>query len=363
MMIYKGSPATATDIELAVSLATEALRGVAHRDWSTPAAGLDWSCYDTAVHVAEDLVSYAAQLAVRATDGYVPLEVRADEGTTPAGVLDMITASGRFLSAIVSLAAPEARAWHPAGMAGPDGFAAMGVIETLLHTHDVLGGLGVHDWQPGPALPALVLDRLFPHLPHGDADDSWRTLLWATGRGDLPGRSRQTIWRWYFEPVRAERVLLCEITPNVAADLHAGGTGGFVWAGDGPADGTRYAAGRSAKAREEGTYRPGWGPYAIIRASDRRAIGGMGFHAAPDAEGRAELGYDLLPSARGNGYATEAAKALSGWAFGQPGCTLLAAEVDDSNAPSHAVLRRAGFTEAGSGEGTVRYTLSPPASA
>lgn len=361
MIMYEGPPATAADVDLAVALATEALRGVVHRDWSTPAAGLDWSCHDTAVHMAEDLVSYAAQLAVRATGGYVPLEVRADEGTAPAGVLDMIAASGAFLSAIVPLAGPEVRAWHPAGMAGPDDFAAMGVIETLLHTHDVLGGLGVHDWQPGPELPALVLDRLFPHLPHGDAADSWRTLLWATGRGELPGRSRQTAWRWYFEPVRAERVLLCEITPNVAADLHAGGTGGFVWAGDGPAEGTRYAAGRTAEAREAGTYRPGWGPYAIIRASDRTAIGGMGFHAAPDAGGRVELGYDLLPSARGNGYATEAAKALSGWALGQPDCTLLAAEVDEGNAPSHGVLRRAGFTEAGSGEGTVRYTLTPPA--
>lgn len=359
-MTTTGSLATAADLDRAVALSTEALRAVAHRDWRTPAGGLDWSCHDTAVHMAEDLVAYAAQLAVRATDGYVPLEVRANEDATPTGVLDMITAAGSFLSAAVAAAGPDVRAWHPAGTAGPDGFAAMGVIEMLLHTHDVLGGLGVHDWQPGPELPAVVLDRLFPHLPRGAADDSWRTLLWATGRGDLPGLSRQTLWRWYADPVRAERVLLCEITPNVAADLHAGGTGGFVWAEDGPGEGTRYAAGRSAEAREEGTYRPGWGPYAIIRASDRRAIGGMGFHAAPDAGGRAELGYDLLPSARGNGYATEAAKALSGWAFGQPGCTLLTAEADDANAPSHGVLRRAGFTEAGSGEGTVRYTLSPP---
>lgn len=357
MMIYEGSPATAADVDLAVALATEALRGVADRDWSTPAAGLDWSCYDTAVHVAEDLVAYAAQLAVRATDGYVPLEVRTDEGTTPAGVLDMITASGAFLSAVVSLAGPEVRGWHPAGMAGPDGFAAMGVIETLLHTHDVLAGLGVPDWQPGSELPALVLDRLFPHLPHGDADDSWRTLLWATGRGELPGRSRQTVWRWYSEPVTAERVLLCEITPNVAADLHAGGTGGFVWAGDGPAEGTRYAAGMAVKARAEGSYRPGWGPYAIVRTSDRRAIGGMGFHGAPDEEGRAEVGYDLVPSARGNGYATEALKALSAWALGRPGVTRLDATTDEDNAPSQAVLRRAGFTEAGTGEGLVRYVL------
>ncbi|WUH79010.1 GNAT family N-acetyltransferase [Streptomyces sp. NBC_00435] len=50
-------------------------------------------------------------------------------------------------------------------------------------------------------------------------------------------------------------------------------------------------------------------------------------------------------------------RALSGWAFGQPGLGVLAATVDDGNAPSHAVLRRAGFAEAGTGEGKVRYAL------
>ncbi|MBT2448863.1 GNAT family N-acetyltransferase [Streptomyces sp. ISL-43] len=346
------------DIDTAVSLTARALRDVAHLDWSAPAAGLEWSCHDTAVHVAEDFTAYAAQLTVRAADGYVPLEIRAEEGTGPAGIIEMIEASGGFLSAAVALAGPGARAWHPYGRAGADGFAAMGVVETLLHTHDILGGLGVHDWEPDPALPERVLDRLFPHVPReAGGPDAWRNLLWATGRGELPGLARQTAWRWYAEPVAAERVLLCDISPMAAADLLAGGTGGFAWAEDGPGDGTRRAAGSVVRAREEGTYRPGWGPYAIIRASDRRAIGGMGFHGAPDADGRAEVGYDLVPSARGNGYATDALKALSAWAFGQPGLTLLAATTDEDNAPSQAVLRRTGFTEAGTGEGLVRYVL------
>lgn len=348
------------DIDAAVSLTTRALRDAAHLDWTAPAAGLEWSCHDTAVHVTEAFTGYAAQLTVQARDGYVPLEIRAEDGTGPAGLVDMVEASGGFLSAAVALAGPGARAWHPSGMAGADGFAAMGVVETLLHTHDILGGLGVHDWEPGFDLPARVLDRLFPHVPRGksgDEGDAWRTLLWATGRGELPGLARQTVWRWYAEPVVAERVLLCDISPMAAADLHAGGTGGFAWVEDDPGEGTRRAAGSVVRAREAGTYRPGWGPYAIIRASDRRAIGGMGFHGAPDADGRIEAGYDLVPSARGNGYATEALKALSAWAFGQPGVSLLAATVDVDNAPSHGVLRRVGFTEAGTGEGLVRYAL------
>ncbi|WP_371619300.1 GNAT family N-acetyltransferase [Streptomyces sp. NBC_00454] len=343
------------DIDTAVSLAAQALRGVAHLDWAAPAAGLEWNCHDTAVHMSSALTNYATQLTGRESEDFVPFGIVPDPGTGPDGLIEILTTTGGLLSATAAVADPGFRGWHPYGSAGADGFVAMGVVEVLLHTHDILGGLGVHDWEPGPELPARVLDRLFPHTPR--ENDPWRTLLWATGRGELPGLARQTVWRWYAYPVDAGRVLLCDISPLAAADLVAGGTGGFAWAEDGPADGTRRAAGSVVKAQEEGRYRPGWGPYAIIRASDRRAIGGMGFHGAPDADGRAEMGYDLVPSARGNGYATEALKALTGWALRQPGVAVLAATVDEGNAASHAVVRRVGFTEAGSGEGTIRYAL------
>ncbi|KPI06784.1 GCN5-related N-acetyltransferase [Actinobacteria bacterium OV450] len=346
-------------VDRSVSLTARALRDVAHLDWSVPAADLEWSCYDTAVHVAGDFTGYAAQLTGRATGAYVPFDISADPGTTPSGLIDVIEATGGLLSAAVAVTPPEVRAWHPYGMAGPDGFAAMGVVETLLHTHDILNGLGVHDWEPDADLCEQVLDRLFPHVPRTAAP--WPALLWATGRTGLPGLPRRRVWRWYSEPVAAGRVVLCEISPNVAADLHAGGTGGFAWAEDGPGEGTRFAAGMVATARDEGTHRPGWGAYAIVRTQDRRAIGGMGFHAAPDAEGHAEVGYDLVPSARGNGYATDALNGLTAWAFGQPGVTALHASVDEDNAPSHGVVGRVGFERTGSTEGGgVRYTLHAP---
>ncbi|MEV0411207.1 GNAT family N-acetyltransferase [Streptomyces sp. NPDC050448] len=347
-------------VDKAVFLTAQALRGVSHLDWSAPAARLEWSCYDTAVHVGSDFTAYAAQLTGRATGGYVPFEISADPGTAPAGLIEIIEATGGLLSAAVAAARPGDRAWHPYGMAGADGFAAMGVVETLLHTHDILGGLGVQDWEPDADLCEQVLDRLFPQAPR-DTAAPWPTLLWVTGRAALPGLPRRTAWRWYAEPVAAGRVVLCEISPQVAADLHTGGTGGFAWAEDGPGEGTRFASGMVAKAREEGTHRPGWGAYAIVRTQDRRAIGGIGFHAAPDADGHAEIGYDLVPSARGNGYATDALNGLAAWAFAQPGLTALHASVDADNAPSHGVVGRAGFERTGSAEnGGVRYTLRAP---
>ncbi|WP_107064553.1 GNAT family N-acetyltransferase [Streptomyces sp. NRRL S-118] len=346
----------AHDIDEAVRVTTSALRAVTDQDWSVPAAGLEWSCYDTAVHLAGAFAGYAGQLTGRATDGYVPFEIVPEEGTTPDGLVRVIEAIGGLLSAAVFRAPSGVRAWHTYGAAGGDGFAAMGVVEALLHARDILRALGVDDWQPPGRLCARALERLFPQAPHGA--DPWRTLLWATGRGDLDGLPRLGAWRWYAEPVRSEHLFLCEVSPVVAADLHGGGSGGFAWVEGGPEEGTRFAGGMVVKASEAGTYRPGWGPYAIVRASDRRAVGAMGFHAAPDPDGGAEIGYDLVKSARGHGYATEALRALTAWAFARPELKLLRATVDHDNAPSHAVLTRAGFQQAGSSDEHVHYVLT-----
>ncbi|MER7106588.1 GNAT family N-acetyltransferase [Streptomyces sp. NPDC000229] len=345
----------AHDIDEAVAVTARALRGVADRDWSGPAAGLEWSCYDTAVHIAEDFTGYATQLTGRSTDSYVPFEIRAEPGTTPAGLVRVIEATGGLLSAAVRTTPEDVRAWHPYGVAGADGFAAMGVVEVLLHTYDILGALDAPAWRPPDHLSTRVLDRLFPHAPR--TGDPWRTLLWATGRADLDGLPRLAVWRWYADPVRTGRLLLCEVSPNVGADLHDGGTGGFTWADGGPPEGTRLAGRLVAKAREEGTYRPGWSPYVIVRASDRRALGAVGFHAAPDADGRAEIGYDLVESARGHGYATEALRALTDWAFTRPETAVLRVVVDHGNDASHGVVTRAGFTRADEGEDTTVYEL------
>ncbi|MEU6890366.1 GNAT family N-acetyltransferase [Streptomyces sp. NPDC046557] len=348
---------TADDLSRTVAEAVAALREVADRDWSRPAAEREWSCRDTAVRLAADLTAFAARPAGRVPASWLPLTVDTAPGTPPGALIDLVEASGRLLAATVLAAGAEDRARHPAGAAGADGFAAMGATELLLHTHDIRRDLGAGDWAGSARTSALILDRLFPHAPRSAYADAWGSLLAATGRADLPDLPREREWRWYGDPVRGAGVVLCEIDPSAAADLHTGGPGGFVWADDGPPEGTRIAAGMLGLAREVGEYHPGWGPYAIVRTADRRAIGGIGFHGAPDPEGHAEIGYDLLPSARGHGHATEAVRALAGWAFAQPGPTALRAVVADGNAPSHAVVRRAGFERDGSRDGTVHYLL------
>jgi hypothetical protein len=92
---------------------------------------------------------------------------------------------------------PEVRAHHVMGLSDPEGFAAMGVVEILVHMYDLAEGLGL-EWDPPADLCARVLARLFPDAP--DDTEPWPTLLWATGRGTLPGRARLTTWRWQAAP-------------------------------------------------------------------------------------------------------------------------------------------------------------------
>jgi hypothetical protein len=73
----------------------------------------------------------------------------------------------------------------------------MGIVETLVHAHDLAEGLGLA-WDPPGDLCSRVLARLFPDAP--GSTDPWPTLLWATGRAELPGHARRTTWRWYGEP-------------------------------------------------------------------------------------------------------------------------------------------------------------------
>ncbi|MFG2128908.1 GNAT family N-acetyltransferase [Streptomyces sp. NPDC048751] len=334
-------------LEEAAASCVALLRTVEDRDWEgTRASRLEWSCRRTALHIAEALMRYSGQLAARAQERYVPFELPLDEA--PNGeLLRAVETTQRLLCAVIRTTPAQVRAYHPYpfGSANPEGFAAMGVAEMLLHTHDIAESLGVA-YEPPAELPEFVLTRIFPHVRPDT--DRWRTLLWATGRGDLPDRAPLTDWRWNNNIVLpTDRLTLQGVTPAAAADLAAGGDGGFDWAEGGPFEGTREAAGMVTKAYEGGVHRPEFGLFVLLRRDDGRAVGGMGFHGVPDEDGRAEVGYDLVEAARGKGYATEALRALAGWALAHDEVTALIAVIDRGNTPSRRVVSRAGFVEAG----------------
>jgi hypothetical protein len=107
--------------------------------------------------------------------------------------------SALVLGEVARSAPSGARAHHTAGMSDPEGWAAMGVDEALLHTADIAEGFG-DVFKPSDDLIQAVLDRLFPWWPR--EEPPWLALLWANGRCSLPGRpSPGGTWLWHCAPL------------------------------------------------------------------------------------------------------------------------------------------------------------------
>ena len=86
-----------------------------------------------------------------------------------------------------------------------------------------------------------------------------------------------------------------------------------------------------------------FGMYAVARRSDGAFVGGIGFFGPPD-DGVAELGFGLVASARGHGFAAEALAAAIGIAL-ENGATSVVADALLDNTASHATMLRAGMVE------------------
>ena len=119
---------------------------------------------------------------------------------------------------------------------------------------------------------------------------------------------------------------------------------GDAWAADYPFEGDLAAIGGFLRATEQnGEQRP-FGYYQIRLHSDGLAVGGVGFKGSPDSE-VVEIGYGLAPSARGHGYAAEAAEALGSLVqiAADLGVTTIRADTDLDNVASQRTLEHAGF--------------------
>lgn len=176
-----------------------ALRPAVDADWAVPAGSIEWSCRATAEHIGQAHLHWASQLAVRARTKYVRWSAEAQELAPPAGVLDFVEAAGRILALVVQASPAGTRAFHPWGIGDPEGFAAMGCVEALVHGQDLASGLG-RDFEPPSELCERVLARLFAHEPRG-ADDPWLALRWLTGRTSIPGRPSPESWKWRPAPL------------------------------------------------------------------------------------------------------------------------------------------------------------------
>ena len=128
-----------------------------------------------------------------------------------------------------------------------------------------------------------------------------------------------------------------------------------VWADAFPFEGDVGAVGGFLRATAtQGEQRP-FGYYRITRLSDGRAVGGVGFKCQPDG-GCVEIGYGLVPSARGHGYAAEAVTALLTVAADH-GLSRVIADTPLDNIASQRTLIRAGFRFVSTDAGLRRYEV------
>jgi RimJ/RimL family protein N-acetyltransferase len=130
---------------------------------------------------------------------------------------------------------------------------------------------------------------------------------------------------------------------RVADDL--GATLSAAWL-----DQVRWLAARRAQQLRE---HPDDGPWllraVVLRGVDGSltAIGYLNFHAGPDEQGMVEVGYTLLPEARGHGYAIEAVRAAFDWATRVHGIHRFRASVSPDNDRSLNLIGKLGFQQVG----------------
>jgi RimJ/RimL family protein N-acetyltransferase len=150
-------------------------------------------------------------------------------------------------------------------------------------------------------------------------------------------------------PVRTERLLLRTMEPGDAADVHAYQSLPEV---------CRYLTfePRTLTEVQERVLRysealtlagdDDFWQLAIVRAdAPSRVIGDLYFTIKSVANATGEIGWSLHPEFSGQGYMTEAARAVLGIAFDEIGLHRVRAELDPRNLTSVALCRRLGMRE------------------
>ena len=85
------------------------------------------------------------------------------------------------------------------------------------------------------------------------------------------------------------------------------------------------------------------GRFAVVRKDDNEVIGGLLIRLLPPYEEDLEIGWQLRPTAWGNGFASEASRALMKYAFDQGSTDELFAVARPNNTRAIAVAKRLGM--------------------
>lgn len=127
------------------------------------------------------------------------------------------------------------------------------------------------------------------------------------------------------------------------------------WAPDFSFEGDVMGATMFLRATAEHGEQQPFGFYVIEQRADGRAVGGIGFKHQPH-NGAVEIGYGLAPSARGRGYAAEAAGALIDLAR-EHGLSRVVADTAPDNIASQKTLEHVGMRRTGAQDGEYTYEI------
>ena len=89
----------------------------------------------------------------------------------------------------------------------------------------------------------------------------------------------------------------------------------------------------------------GFESWLIVKRATMSVIGDAGFKGRPDSTGMVDIGYGIIAKERQTGFGFETAKALTNWAFAQPGVRAVTAQCLITNQASIGLLKKLGMRE------------------
>ncbi|OOE12436.1 GNAT family N-acetyltransferase [Fictibacillus arsenicus] len=100
----------------------------------------------------------------------------------------------------------------------------------------------------------------------------------------------------------------------------------------------------------------GWGVWFVIEKESGKIVGDIGFKGKP-VDHTVEIGYGIIPSAQGKGYAKEAVNEIIKWALSTNLVFKVVAECLEDNIASVKVLEKLGFDRTSTDEKMLKWKL------
>lgn len=102
-----------------------------------------------------------------------------------------------------------------------------------------------------------------------------------------------------------------------------------------------------------------WYTYWLLVTQDhRQAVGLIGFKGPRNEQDEAEIGYGTQPPFQGQGYMTEALRALVRWGLDADPGICIVAQTEKDNIPSQRVLEKAGFCRSGESDTMLHWVAA-----